>query len=86
MATVTVPAGGSQVVLDTGSSSSVYVKNTGFELALVDGNRLRPGQDGTFYPEGSSLVATSRVGTTLSVLATGQIVSQPQVVDGGVVT
>jgi hypothetical protein len=65
LATVTISAGGSQT-LDPGAGFSVYVKNTGSEIAHVDGNPLRPGQDSTFYPEGSPLVATSRFGTTLT--------------------
>jgi hypothetical protein len=65
LATVTISAGGSQT-LDPGTAYSVTVTNTGVENALVNSEKLKPGQNETFYLQGTALVATSRYGTTLS--------------------
>jgi hypothetical protein len=64
VATATISAGGSQT-LDSGASFSVTVTNSGTENAHINSERLRPGQNGTFYLQGAPLVATSRYGTTL---------------------
>jgi lysophospholipase L1-like esterase len=72
--TVTIAAGGSQT-LDPGTAFSVTVVNTGAENAVVNSKRLRPGQNETFYLQGTALIAASRYGTTVSYTATQKPVS-----------
>lgn len=61
MATIALSTSPTQI--DTGSSYSVLVANTGSSpVELSRGGRLRPGQTQTVYPEGAALTAVSLSG------------------------